>query len=129
MGCDHGVCRSAFLLKGPKGISLGSHWHPIGVSRPGWVRGSEPSWWAKLVVVQQGGRRTRGAQCRGSAVVVGPAWYFGKLSPNHEPAWLPLLVFSEFSSDAGSFLAADVQQTRCAGCHSCRSPLSWLDEL
>lgn len=38
-----------------------------------------------------------------------------------EPAWLLLLVFSEFS-DAGCFLAVGVQQSTCAGLPLCCSP-------
>lgn len=42
-----------------------------------------------------------------------------------EPAWLLLLVFSEFS-DAGCFLAVGVQQSTCAGLPLCCSPCPYL---
>lgn len=45
-----------------------------------------------------------------------------------EPAWLLLLVFSEFFSNAESSRAVEVQQTRCAGPPVLPFPLPCLEE-
>lgn len=49
-------------------------------------------------------------------------------SLRNEPAWLLLLVFSEFSSNAEPSRAVEVQQTRCAGPPILPFPLPCLEE-